>query len=90
MAGAHSSGGPRQDNPLLRGLAQAGRLFDLYEQLHGEECQGRGLGLALCRKNVELLGGKIWVQSSADRETKFLFTLPLDLEETGGETSAPC
>jgi PAS domain S-box-containing protein len=52
------------------------RIFRLYQRMHTEGGQpGRGLGLALCRRIVEVHGGRIW-NEPAERGARFLFLLP--------------
>ncbi|MBL7829998.1 MAG: HAMP domain-containing histidine kinase, partial [Saprospiraceae bacterium] len=38
--------------------------------------EGSGLGLSICKKIIELHGGKIWVVSDIEKGAKFAFTLP--------------
>ena len=41
--------------------------------------QGSGLGLSICKAYVEILGGKIWLDSEENKGTTFYFTLPYKL-----------
>lgn len=54
-------------------------IFDRYRQVlkHDSPTQnGFGLGLAISKALVELLGGNIWVESEAGHGTVFYFTIP--------------
>ena len=41
--------------------------------------QGTGLGLQICRQIIELLGGKIWLDTTYTEGAKFSFLHPTDL-----------
>jgi light-regulated signal transduction histidine kinase (bacteriophytochrome) len=50
-------------------------IFELWARLHGPETPGAGLGLAVCRKIVEALGGSIWVESKLGAGSTFCFRI---------------
>jgi two-component system, chemotaxis family, sensor kinase Cph1 len=52
------------------------RIFEFFRRLHGREFPGAGLGLSYCRKAIDSLGGRIWVESKPGEGATFLFTLP--------------
>jgi two-component system, sensor histidine kinase and response regulator len=51
------------------------RVFKLYERISSASA-GTGVGLALCRRAVEKLGGTIWVGDNAAPGATFYFTVP--------------
>ncbi len=59
---------------------QREKIFDRFVQSFDREYsrayEGSGLGLSISKAYVELLGGRIWVESEKDRGSCFCFTIP--------------
>jgi signal transduction histidine kinase len=55
-------------------------VFERFYRVDGtlaRETRGSGLGLPICRGLVEAHGGKIWVESTANKGSSFYFTVPI-------------
>jgi signal transduction histidine kinase len=65
-----------QDNGIGIDPKYHARIFDVFNRLHGSEYPGAGIGLSLCRRIIEHMGGEIWVESELRHGAHFYFTVP--------------
>jgi signal transduction histidine kinase len=65
-----------QDNGIGIDRAGQGRLFQMFQRVHGGDYEGTGIGLAIVRKAVERMHGSAGVESEPGRGSRFWLQLP--------------
>jgi len=57
------------------------KVFGIFKRLHSQdEFEGSGAGLGIVKKVIDDHKGKVWIESEEGKGTKFLFTIPKNLE----------
>jgi signal transduction histidine kinase len=68
----------------------AERIFVIFQRLNERSAYaGTGIGLAMTRKIIENFGGRIWLDTTVTKGTRFFFTLPMPQETMTPEFLEP-
>ncbi len=69
--------------------SQKNKVFDSFFQVDGSCTRrhgGAGIGLHLCKKIIELMGGRIWVESQEGKGSRFHFVAPVKIDVPSGKS----
>jgi signal transduction histidine kinase len=70
-----------RDNGIGISMEHADQVFQPFKRLHSrDKFEGTGIGLAICRKAVERMGGRIWLEAAPGQGAHFKFTLPVEVD----------
>lgn len=66
------------DNGIGFDPNQAHRIFGIFQRLHGRSSvyEGHGVGLAICKRIVEGIGGRIWAEGCPGEGASFFVEFP--------------
>ncbi len=68
-----------EDTGIGINRAMHSKIFELFRQVDfkdNRKFEGIGLGLPICKAYIEMLGGKIWLESAPECGSIFHFTIP--------------
>lgn len=67
-----------KDNGIGFDMKFTDRIFDIFQRLHrAEDYPGTGIGLAIVRKAMERMGGRVWAESIPGQGATFFLEIPI-------------
>jgi light-regulated signal transduction histidine kinase (bacteriophytochrome) len=65
-----------RDNGIGIDPKNAKNIFEVFKRIEPDRAEGAGIGLTTCKRVIEHLGGRIWVESEKNKGSTFYFTIP--------------
>jgi signal transduction histidine kinase len=65
------------DNGIGFDMKYHDQIFKIFQRLHRDDYPGTGIGLALVRKAVQRMRGRVWAQSEPGQGARFFVELPI-------------
>lgn len=66
------------DNGIGFDMQYHDQIFKIFQRLHRDEYPGTGIGLALVRKAVQRMRGRVWAESAPGQGARFFVELPIN------------
>jgi PAS domain S-box-containing protein len=81
-----------KDTGLGIPVEKQGKIFDAFSQADGSMTRkygGTGLGLTICARLVEMMGGRVWLESQPGQGSTFHFTVYVAGQDTASARPLP-